>query len=82
MELEEGLTGKQEKNRRRTLRKQREKIRRVLQNLIYMQPDVTIDGSSEMDSCGGVTTSFSEDKSSELLKNPKAHVGKGFFWQS
>ena len=95
LELEERLIGKQEKNRRRTLRRQRERVTKSLEKL-------EVEGSQKDQSTSfidireysdtskaigdGVDEVTQDDANNPMLPhmlsvNPKIHMGKGFFWQ-
>ena len=85
LSIENSLQGKAEKNRRRTMRRQRERILDHLSKLEGKdeQVDNTETGLKQNDKT--VDMNFDTDNL-DLLSlhklNPKIHSGKGFFWQS
>ena len=86
LSIENSLLGKAEKNRRRTMRRQRERILAHLsksEDKDELVVDTTEAGSKQNDK--NVNMNFDTDNL-DLLSlhklNPKIHSGKGFFWQS
>ena len=89
--LEESLVGKQEKNRRRTLRRQRERVTKAIQNLeakasspdhLLFSIDIGSDSSMFSSKSDEEWNEMSISQTKMFSMNPKIHVGKGFFWQS
>jgi len=79
LSIENSLQGKAEKNRRRTMRRQRE---RILDHLSKLEgKDEQVDNTET-----GLKQNDKNVDNLDLLSlhklNPKIHSGKGFFWQS